>query len=354
MAYLAPDYEYDVFVSYSHGDPLGHGDSPLKRWTVKLVNELVSEIRAVDTEFDNLNIWLDEQIDPTAHLTDELRQKVSSSGVLLIVMSPRYLASSWCRDELEWFRAQVHDRAREQGRVFVVRALPTIESNWPDFLRDQRGHSLVGFRFHDPQSNMPFGWRDMRETNEEYVRQLWRLQTALTKRLRELNERAVERARAREQEATAPVRKGGTPRIYVHARGDQGPVRSEVQRQLTQLGIMPLSPPIETGDRLVDWTRESKARFEAARRCDALALVRADGDESFIGELLDIGVDERERIQTARGSSLPCAVFDGSGTDLPIDVSPYGIQRFDVADANWGTAFREWLDQSGAQGQGAG
>ncbi len=346
MAYLAPHFEFDVFVSYSHGDPLGHGDSPLKRWTAKLVHELTSEICSVDTEFDDLQVWLDEQTDPTARLTDELRHKVTSSGILMIVMTPRYLASCWCRDELEWFRQQVHDRSRDQGRVFVIRALPTVESEWPEFLRDQRGHSLVGFRFHDPQSNMPYGWRDIRETDEEYVRQLWRLQTALTKRLRELRELAADRARAQQQAAAVAPRPDGSRRIYVHLRADQAPVRTELQRQLTQYGITPLSPTIETGTELSDWARESKTRFEAARRCDALALVRDDSDDSFVGELLDIGVDERERIQAARGSSLPCAVFDSSGTALPIDVSPYGIERFDVGQSDWGAAFSAWLNNS--------
>src|SRR5580704_4591391 len=157
MAFLTPFFEYDVFISYSHGKALGDSDSPLMRWTHALIRELEREIHAVGTEFDSLQMWRDEHIDPTIHLTDELRGKVTSSGILMIVMSPRYLASSWCKDELEWFRQQVHDRARDQGRVFVIRALPTDEKDWPEFLRDDRGHALIGFRFHDPQDSMPYG-----------------------------------------------------------------------------------------------------------------------------------------------------------------------------------------------------
>src|SRR5690349_1434678 len=52
MAYLAPHFQFDAFVSYSWGDPGRIGDSPLKRWTNTLVSELQSEILAVDTEFD--------------------------------------------------------------------------------------------------------------------------------------------------------------------------------------------------------------------------------------------------------------------------------------------------------------
>ena len=136
-------------------------------------------------------------------------------------MSPRYLKSRWCTDELDWFRAQIQDRSRDQGRVFVVRGLPTEESTWPDFLRDQRGNAPVGFRFHDPQTGRPYRWRDAKEANEDYSRQLWTLQTALAKRLRELRQRVenprrhaqrrfnCRYCRAREQRSHLPARTAG-------------------------------------------------------------------------------------------------------------------------------------------------
>jgi hypothetical protein len=347
MAYLEPYFEYDVFVSYSHGDPGSAGDSPLKRWTGALIRELKAEVLSVDTEFDQLNVWLDAQIDPTSSLTDELRGKVKSSGILMIIMSPRYLASSWCKDELEWFREQIRNRSNDQGRVFVVRALATNESDWPDFLRDERGNSLVGFRFHDPFDKMPYGWREVRENSEDYVRQLWTLQTALTKRLRELRKRYEIR---KTESAMPSTPAGGKKRVYLHARGDQAPARNDIQRLLSEFGITPLSAAINTGNALIDWTREVKARFEAAKRCDALALVRGDDNEGFIGDLLDVGVDERERIQSARGTPLPCAVLDRSGVPLPIDVSAYGIERFDLGHENWRNEFGAWLERTRTQG----
>src|SRR6516225_3229990 len=142
MAFLQPCFEYDAFVSYSHGVRAGESDAPLRDWTLELIRRLETDIQLVDTEFDDLHIWRDEQIDPTIHLSDGLRAKVSHSGVLMIVMSPRYLSSTWCKDELGWFKQQVEGRARDQGRVFVVRAFPTRATDWPDFLRDSRGHAL--------------------------------------------------------------------------------------------------------------------------------------------------------------------------------------------------------------------
>jgi hypothetical protein len=355
MVFLLPHYEYDVFVSYSHGVRGGDDDTPLKDWTLELIGRLETDIRSVDPEFDQLHIWRDEQIDPTIHLSDELRAKVTQSGILMVVMSPRYLGSAWCKDELEWFRQQVEDRRRDQGRVFVVRALPTPESSWPGFLRDERGHALVGFRFHDASGHdgsdpMPYGWRGSRANNEAYVRELGRLRTALMKRLREL--RAKNERRIKSTPSSAVTRLGGPRRIYLHARAEHIPVREEVKKILKDDGIEPLTPVIDLGRELSDLTRASRVRIETAIRCDALALLRGDADARFVGDLIDIGIKERERMQLARGAPLPCAVLDRSGETLPIDVSRYEIERFDLGSDDWRGKFRGWLDQSRTQ-QGA-
>jgi hypothetical protein len=176
------------------------------------------------------------------------------------------------------------------------------------------------------------------------VRELWRLQTALARRLRELRANAVRRGDL-EQPDAAPTA-SGPRRVYLHSRPEHASVYDEVKRALSQDGIAPLSIVVDPGRSISDWTRESRARMETAKRCDALALVRADDDECFIGDLLDIGIDERERIQAARGTPLPCAVLDRSGQVLPIDVSDRGIERFDLAKEDWHGQFVGWLDRA--------
>ena len=320
--------------------------APLKDWTLELVRRLETDIRSVDPEFDTLHIWRDEQIDPTIYLTDELRAKVTQSGILFIVMSPRYLSSTWCRDELEWFKRQVQDRSRDQGRLFVIRALPTDENSWPDFLRDERGYALIGFRFHGEHDPMPFGWRGSRDNNEVYVRQLGHLRTALMKRVRDL--RAKSEAQLKTT-SNARILSDEPKRVYLHARSEHATVREEIRRLLTDDGIEPLIPIIDVGRNLADLTRESRVRIEVAKRCDALALVRGDDDTSFVGDLIDVGIRERERMQIARGTSLPCAVLDRTGEALPIDVSGYEIERFDLSSEAWRSNFRDWLGH--VQGQ---
>jgi hypothetical protein len=342
MAFLAPHFDYDVFVTYSHGDPLGLQESPLRDWTINLVRDLEADIRAVDPEFDKLGIWYDEHLDPTNDLTPELREKVRASAVLLVVMSPRYLSSRWCKDELEWFREQVADRSRDQGRVFVIRALPTDETKWPDFLRDERGYSPKGFFFYDLKSRMPFRWRGVEEHPKEFVEQLWRLQTTLIQRLRQL----LEQVQSDAAHAAGPVRVELNRRIYVQARPEDIKLRETLSSRLTAQGLTPLVASATAGSSLKDWTLESRLRVEAAKRCGALALVRPESDEAFMGEVFEIGVDERERIQASRGANLPCALLDASGRPTPIDVAALGIQSIDVRQDNWPLTFQTWLQSA--------
>ncbi|HVU43752.1 MAG: toll/interleukin-1 receptor domain-containing protein [Xanthobacteraceae bacterium] len=352
MAFLLPHYEYDVFVSYSHGRREASGGTPLRDWTLELINKLTTDIPTVDPEFDALNVWVDKQLDPTVHLTPELRAKVTQSAVLMVVMSPLYLVSSWCKDELEWFKHQVQDRMRDQGRVFVIRAVDSDEGRWPDFLRDERGHALPGFCFHGADDPMPYRYRDSREHNEAYVRELGRLRGALMKRLRELQANRQRSEQRTADRAAAPA--GGPKTIYLHAGVEDVPVRDEVRKILVQDGIVPLTPVSDTSRDLADLTRESRVRIEMAKRCDALALLRGDSDERFIGDLIDIGFHERDRMQIARGAPLPCAVLDRSGgRSLPIDVAGHEIERFDLGGGNWRGEFLSWLDRSRAKAAAA-
>jgi len=189
MAYLSPHFVHDVFVSFSHGDPRT-GNGPLKKWTFELLHDLEDHILAINPEFLDLDIWRDEKLDPTLQLTPELKARVKSSGILFIVMSPHYMKSRRCNDELTWFREEIRDRAQDSERVFIIRALRTDASEWPEFLRDERGFAPISFYFHHPQNDTPYHWAGSRENDDEYLKCLGTLRTTLTKRLRELRDRA--------------------------------------------------------------------------------------------------------------------------------------------------------------------
>jgi hypothetical protein len=273
----------------------------------------------------------------------------------MIVMSDRYLQSRWCLDELDWFKEQIQERTGPSGRVFVIRAQDTDTSRWPEFLRDSRGFAMTGFSFFDPDSGDPWGFQ-LQEPNDDYFKELGRVRLWLTKRLRELRERAAKDAQAKTSIPAPPAAGHGLTaprRIYLHVRPESESARAEIDLLLKGEGIISLTTQNGARGGLAAWQREAKDRLETAKRCEALALLRIEQDERFVGDLLDIGVDERERIAVARGAPLPCAVLDKTSERLPIDVAPFGIARFDVNRTDWRGQFRAWLDAARGAAAGA-
>jgi hypothetical protein len=75
-------------------------------------------------------------------------------------------------------------------------------------------------------------------------------------------------------------------------------------------------------------------------------LLRGSDDPAFADELLDIAVDERERISAARGAPLACAVLDASGADFPLaDFARQNrIEYFDRSSPGWRPSFKAWAE----------
>ena len=341
MSYLAPHFDPDVFVSYSHGDPRG-SRAPLRVWTQATIRRLEDHIRSLEPEFRDLRLWMDPDFDPTAKLTEELRKQVSGSGVLMIVMSKHYLGSDWCKDELGWFKEQVQNRRVAGGRVFIIRAQETNTNRWPAFLRDERGHAIPGFVFYDSEDgSSPLSF-DLKEPGEDYLRALNPLRTWLVRRLRELRS-AVANSPEPEKSGAPPAKPAGPRLIYLHARPGSESARAEVDSALNSDGIVSVTAPGGAGGSLTDWQVEAKNRIDMAKNCVALALLRAGDFAPFVRDLLLIGVEERKGISVS-GQPMPCAILDKSAEALPIDIDQYGIKRFDLNQTYWRGEFRHWLD----------
>ena len=120
--------------------------------------------------------------------------------------------------------------------------------------------------------------------------------------------------------ATQPI--GSAAHISPRASESAKSARAEISLALKSDGFTPVAPPAGAGTGLAGWQREAKQRIRkrpsAAKRSRLLRV--ADG-ERFVGDLLDIGVNEREEMSGARGAPLPCAVLDKIGESLPIDLT---------------------------------
>jgi hypothetical protein len=181
MAYL-PKYDHDIFVSYAHIDnePESKGS---EGWVDSLVRLLGSEIRKrLGTR--EPSIWMDRELAGNRPITKEILTRVERSGLLLLVMSPSYLNSEWCRRERDAFLSLVKDRIGE-GSVFIVHARRVPREEIPAELAELRGDQFW-VEDADSGTDRPLGVPDPAESlyikriyglSQEIKNQLTRLRT---------------------------------------------------------------------------------------------------------------------------------------------------------------------------------
>ena len=112
MSYVGEPFRHDLFVSYSHGDD-GSGGAYLKPWSAAFTHELERELRADRRFRTSLSVFRDQDhrpeqsLDPMAPLTAQLQEQIAGAALLVVLMSPDYLASKWCADERDWWLREV-------------------------------------------------------------------------------------------------------------------------------------------------------------------------------------------------------------------------------------------------------
>ncbi len=146
------DLDYDVFISYARKDnetasgPEGGWISMLHRALEVRLNQLLTE---------DSRIWRDPRLRGNDVLQDELMATVARTAVLVTILSPRYLGSDWCSDELSTFTVAANDSGLAPGnksRIFKVIKTPVALEEQPKPLQD-----LLGYPFYseDPEKKRP-------------------------------------------------------------------------------------------------------------------------------------------------------------------------------------------------------
>jgi hypothetical protein len=353
-------------VTYSHGDFESTGESDLKTWSQRFVRKLESELRQIP-KFKNAVVFLDEskraehRLDKTLPLTDQIRASVEGAALLTILMTPHYLESGWCRDEREWWLKHHGERGDVRGRIFLARVWPT-EKEWPEVLRDERGHAPLGFWFHARENidygTRPFGWNGRTDDHNEFTKSLLDLVSIIARRLEELRKELDERRRMEEDANRLVAFRGQI--LYLHARETHREAWGRVAHDLRGLGypVMPSAPEPTAGDpkRLQEIKVE---RTGLLGDCDALLLLgTADRDaldrdgDALDRDMVAIGHQRRQSARAQSGKQLPCAVLDTVGhpinTKHRIENARYlGIRWIDATQPGWPQAVHEWLVNAG-------
>ena len=120
MGYVKEDAP-DLFISYSRADDQGDDEAKKPGWVTALARLLRKEIGTKLGKTGACDIWMDHRLAAGDELDASLDGKVRDSAAMLIVLSPGYRESSWCKREMDLFLSIAgKPMARSKSRVFVI------------------------------------------------------------------------------------------------------------------------------------------------------------------------------------------------------------------------------------------
>jgi len=116
MPVYVPNFEHDIFVSYSHADNKVMAGAE-KGWVTTFINTLKIELGRQLGREDAYSLWMDYKLTGHDLVTPDIDKQANNCAVFLFILSPAYLASEWCTLELNTFFNQVDE---DSGRIFMV------------------------------------------------------------------------------------------------------------------------------------------------------------------------------------------------------------------------------------------
>ena len=159
----------DIFISYAWADnepPVGAEHPDIDRWVWHFEIALTAALRSkLGTE---RKVWIDRrEVRANQRVTQVLTDALQRSRLLLVLMSPSWVASDWCRAELDAYLAAHASSAAQEG-VFVVEIEPVLRDNWHERVRGlgaftfykslgaQKGQAKLGHPLPDPRQDRDF------------------------------------------------------------------------------------------------------------------------------------------------------------------------------------------------------
>jgi len=210
-----------VFVSYARVDNQAFSGEE-KGWITHFINNLRGEVNRRMGREENYSLWMDFRLKGSDELTPELERQVKAAQTLLLFLSPGWLASTWCRRELDLF---LEDAGKQtSGCIFVVE-LDRVER--PKTIADLRGHWF--WQKTDQDKIRVLGYpvpQPTRQDHSSYFERLFELADDLATKLKE--------TRIGQSQSLVPTK----ATAYVAPAGDAlYEQRSNLITELRQFGI---------------------------------------------------------------------------------------------------------------------
>lgn len=144
-------FEHDIFISYAHIDNMPVGNEKwIETFHERLKTVLAQKLGEIPA------IWRDPKLQGNDYFDDAIINQLPGTALLVSVVSPRYVESDWCIDELQKF-LQVADqtgglRVGDKSRIFKVVKTPVDLNEQPAEVQ-----GMLGYEFYkvDPQTGRP-------------------------------------------------------------------------------------------------------------------------------------------------------------------------------------------------------
>jgi hypothetical protein len=250
---FVPGYKQDIFVSYAHVD-----DRPFdvtapdhaSGWVTTLVRHLENYLAQEIGRTEAFNIWKDKHnLHGNDTPTAEIAAVLESAAIFIAILSPSYLASTWCRDEADIFARR--STADAPGRVFVVeKQLLDDAAIVPQELSGRRNYP---FWYIDSNKQPRTFAKPMLQQQEiEYFRQVEDLARDIHRQLKAMaSSPSVSLSGHSAVHAGANSAGGATAVLLAEVTDDLELRRMEVRRYLEQQGVLVLpetSYPLGRGE----------------------------------------------------------------------------------------------------------
>ena len=128
----------DIFISYAHADNT-------EEWVDRFHQRLLHRLKQLDRKAE-FGIWRDRKLTGADLFSDEIDRQLKSSGILISILSPNGLDSSWGQKERQCFERAVATtgglRVGPKSRAIRVTKTPCAED------KDRRIFGTLGCEFY--------------------------------------------------------------------------------------------------------------------------------------------------------------------------------------------------------------
>jgi len=222
--------QYDVFISYAHADNdlfYGAQKGLVTTFAFNLERLLSRKLER------NAAIWLDHrELTGNAPLTPAIMEALERTSVIVVIVSPRYLASEWCRREREQFLKLVSQRTQAGSRVFKVEFDKMEGRQLPAEFSDTIGYQLWTENW-DDKTTRTLGFPNPLE--EEYWTRLNRIAVHLRDEIKRCEQgRSLPHDSSANENAKTDTKKVSI--FLAEATDDLDAKRNEVKDYLEQAG----------------------------------------------------------------------------------------------------------------------